>query len=240
MLVTERPRIGAIDDSHSFLHDNPFVIRGYRLHFRSPRQVWKSLLLLHNETFNIWSHLLGLLLFGCLFGYCLFAPDMPAQPLLEELHRTFTSSEEASVNPEDPVASNPYKGFAFKLRLEPPARWPVLIFIVSAILCFACSTTYHLFNCHSPATKSVLVRLDYGGISFLVAGSFYPYVYYLFYCEEQVTWVYLTGISTACGAAFVVAMFPFFQKPRYLTFRGILFLVIGLLGVIPFVHTFFL
>jgi len=39
------------------------ILSGYRIHFYSYRGLFKSAFMCHNETFNIWSHFLGKLMF---------------------------------------------------------------------------------------------------------------------------------------------------------------------------------
>ncbi len=38
---------------------NQHITQGYRLNHKSPFQIVRSLFVLHNETINIWSHLIG-------------------------------------------------------------------------------------------------------------------------------------------------------------------------------------
>lgn len=61
-------------------------------------------------------------------------------------------------------------------------KWPVLIHLISALFCLSCSTTYHWFSAYSSKVGDVLSRLDYAGISVLVAGSCFPPYYYMFCC----------------------------------------------------------
>nr|XP_043874123.1 progestin and adipoQ receptor family member 3-like [Solea senegalensis]XP_043874124.1 progestin and adipoQ receptor family member 3-like [Solea senegalensis] len=51
-----------------FLRENPYITDGYRAYLPS-RLCISSLFILSNETVNIWSHLLGFLLFFCLGVY---------------------------------------------------------------------------------------------------------------------------------------------------------------------------
>lgn len=63
------PETAFIGDYHSaphYLKDNDKIHTGYRINFNSKRQLFKSLFMLHNESVNIWSHLLPLLLFSVL------------------------------------------------------------------------------------------------------------------------------------------------------------------------------
>eukprot|EP01083_Nonionella_stella_P159882 522041_1 len=54
-----------------FLADNPHIINGYRRR-SSVSQCIKSVFRIHNETFNIWSHFLGAILFAVLFARLMF------------------------------------------------------------------------------------------------------------------------------------------------------------------------
>ena len=60
---------------------------------------------------------------------------------------------------------------------------PIYIFMLSALVCMSCSTLYHLFSAHSEKVHVVTARLDYAGISILICGSYYPGIYYLYFCH---------------------------------------------------------
>jgi adiponectin receptor len=45
------------------VRDNEFLESGYRINYRGFLGVLSTLFKCHNETFNVWSHLLGKLLF---------------------------------------------------------------------------------------------------------------------------------------------------------------------------------
>ncbi|CAN8000452.1 unnamed protein product, partial [Ixodes hexagonus] len=51
------------DEAPAFLRQNPFIRGGYRV-FYSPKQCLRSLFEWNNETLNIWTHLVGVLLFS--------------------------------------------------------------------------------------------------------------------------------------------------------------------------------
>ena len=53
----------------AFLQDNEFILRGYRIGFNTRPKILKSLFLLHNETVNVWSHLIGVIVFLGLLIY---------------------------------------------------------------------------------------------------------------------------------------------------------------------------
>ena len=62
-------------------------------------------------------------------------------------------------------------------------RWPLFIMLSAAIVCFSFSTTLHWFYIYSKELYSLLCRLDYAGITFLIPGSCYPPYFYFYYCH---------------------------------------------------------
>jgi len=62
---------------------------------------------------------------------------------------------------------------------------PLFIHMVCAIICMGSSAVFHLFSAHSEIAHKTLARLDYAGISIMIAGSNTPPIYYSFYCEEM-------------------------------------------------------
>lgn len=59
------PYIGDIDDPNidDFVVDNLYLKTGFRIGMNTYKQAARSLFMVHNETMNIWSHLLGALSF---------------------------------------------------------------------------------------------------------------------------------------------------------------------------------
>jgi len=55
--------IGTIEEAEQFYRVNPYILTGYRVNFNSFRRLFRSLFMLHNETINIWTHLIGGLIF---------------------------------------------------------------------------------------------------------------------------------------------------------------------------------
>jgi hypothetical protein len=52
----------AVEDIPDWLKDNPYILRGYRAHL-DWRQCLRSMFKIHNETLNVWTHVLGALFF---------------------------------------------------------------------------------------------------------------------------------------------------------------------------------
>ena len=61
--------IGTYEDAPDFIQDNEYIKTGYILHCNTFKKTFKSLFMWHNETINIWSHLLGALFFFALIFY---------------------------------------------------------------------------------------------------------------------------------------------------------------------------
>ena len=76
-----------------------------------------------------------------------------------------------------PVLSDPLKTQYYLTKV------PLYLHIAGAICCLGFSATFHLFKDHSLQFSESLARLDYAGISLMIAGSNMPPLYYSFYCQ---------------------------------------------------------
>lgn len=56
--------------------------------------------------------------------------------------------------------------------------------MLGAVCCLGCSALFHLFKEHSEKVCRSLNRVDYAGISVLIAASNTPPIYYSFFCED--------------------------------------------------------
>ncbi|TFK49074.1 HlyIII-domain-containing protein [Heliocybe sulcata] len=194
--------------------DNEYILTGYRRALRSYRGCLASVFgYLHNETVNIHSHLIG----AALFVYILCTRD--------SAHTTTTWRDDA----------------VFTISLS------------SAIFCLLGSAGMHTFSCHSepvrlssyvpgivsPRPPQVCARghaLDYTGIVVLIVGSFFPCIYYGFYCEPRLQWLYLSIISiSGIGAAWIV-LDPEYSRPTHRGARTRVFIALGVSAVLPVSH----
>ena len=114
---------------------------------------------------NIWTHLLGTLLFVSLI-YITFAIPVKDQVMVNASIKDIINSE------LDIIHNN---------QLESIPRWPIVIFLFSAIICLGNSTLFHMFLCVSHIVKNILQTIDYCGIAILISGSYVPVIYYTFY-----------------------------------------------------------
>ncbi|GJJ73392.1 adiponectin receptor [Entomortierella parvispora] len=187
-------------DLPPWMKDNPAILTGYRRPTFSYRQALISLGYLHNESVNIWSHLLGAVAFLIVAPISYFK----IIGVMETIHWTDIAVFYA--------------------------------FLAGAIICLSMSASFHTFCCHSEGVSSQWNRCDYVGIVFLIVGSFYPAIFYAFYCHQTFQIMYIAMISTFGAATIVVVLRPKFRTPQFRWVRSGLFLAMGLSGLFPVVH----
>ena len=115
-------------------------------------------------------------------------------------------------------------------------RWPFYVFMGGSMFCLLASAICHLFTCHSEKLAIFLMRIDYAGIATMIATSFFPPIYYVFQCEPIWQWIYLGMISTMGVITVGVLFAPSLQSGKYRPFRAMLFMSMGMSGIIPAMH----
>lgn len=175
---------------------NPYIEYGYRKP-TSLVSTFVSLFTIHNESMNVWSHLIG---FVCVIitGYII----------------TFDIFQSENYQILEIIALEAY--------------------ISCAAICLLFSSVYHWFGCYSEVYHLCLLRFDLTGIGLLVTGSFFPGVYYGFYCTpviQMIHWgltiiVFLIGLSV-----------PFINiKINGIAIRPYILASLVCIGIIPFIH----
>ncbi|KDQ58613.1 hypothetical protein JAAARDRAFT_206498 [Jaapia argillacea MUCL 33604] len=110
------------------------------------------------------------------------------------------------------------------------------IFLSSAVFCLLASATMHSCACHSKEVQVGCHALDYSGIVVLIVGSFFPCIYYGFYCDPHLQKLYLSIITVSgLGAAFIV-LNPEYSRPTHRGARTKVFIALGLSAVLPVTH----
>ena len=339
--------IGTFQDAPKFIQDNEYIKYGYILNCNTYSKTFKSLFICHNETVNIWSHLLSGIFFIFLIWYTAnFISNFKSQlenvrkdislleknsNFLNDYHLKINISSPRYINSivnsirdmkmdlekfnykniyknslkqisllnisqtnlteysNDNFDNNTYvnnkdkrlnisyisKMFSYKTNLiclkedvidliilenkknfeldldlektldikERPikklAKWPLYIIVISAILCFIFSASFHSIGNMSATHHNILNRFDYGGISLLISGSCYPPYYYFFYFAQTLKIFYLSEITVFGIGTFLYSLTDDFNKPERRSLRGILFLIFGLCTGIPVLHMAF-
>ncbi|KAK4158072.1 hemolysin-III related-domain-containing protein [Chaetomidium leptoderma] len=198
--ATALSRLIPWDDLPAWRRDNPSILHGYRQTSNSLSASLGSLLYLHNESVNIWTHLVGAVVFllGGAYLHGLVAPRY------------------ASATPGDVLA------FA--------------CFFAGAFACLGMSATYHTLCNHSAEVAKWGNKLDYTGIVFLIVGSFVPALWYGFFCRPGLLTGYLGAIVLLGSGCLVVSWFEHFRTPVWRPYRTLMFVGLGLSGVVPIIH----
>ena len=61
--------LGTFEEAEKFMQDNEYIREGYILNCNTFKRTLRSLLMIHNETVNVWSHLVGAIFFIFLIWY---------------------------------------------------------------------------------------------------------------------------------------------------------------------------
>ena len=161
--ITKQPKIKHKLLTHSevplWCSHNPFLLTGFRPITGSVQLCVESLGYVHNETVNMYSHL------------------VPA---------VITLTRAAFIH--------------LYLRAHyPNALWADLLafylHLGVSTFCFAMSTAYHVFLCHSELYADFWGRLDYLAILLQLIGSMMSGTYLGFYCEQRLRRIYWTMVG---------------------------------------------
>lgn len=227
-----------------YMKDNEYILHYYRANWPL-KQALLSVFRWHNETLNVWTHLIGFFLFLGLTLANLMQPQV--SDLLGLFTRSLASSADQNVshNFKDLFLGTPLPmdlNHQAPLKMEVqssdlgPARWPFFVFLGGSMFCLLSSSICHLFSCHSHTLNLFLLRIDYVGITVMIITSFFPQIYYVFLCDPLWQFIYLGGI-TAMGFFTIVTMLsPALTTSKYRAFRAMLFCSMGLFGIIPAIH----
>ena len=74
----------------------------------------------------------------------------------------------------------------------------------------------------------------------LTVGSFYPAVYYGFYCDPITARFWLVLLTVAGASAAYAVLSPTYSTPAYRRTRAYLFIALGLGGALPIIHAMIL
>lgn len=223
-----RFRLVSWDDLPHWQRDNHYIISGYVPATSSISGCIQSLTYLHNESVNIYTHLIPSLtvIFSCSFLVFLvlfFSYELSILPS--------PSSSPTSLDTLSSSSPNLY-------LLSDNAAF--LIFGLGLATCLGLSATFHTLKSHSHAIATFGNKLDYLGIVFLIVSSMISLVNYSFadlIYHRLFFWGLTLFLGSACG---VVSLNSKFRTPDWRPFRASMFVAFGLSGVFPVLSGLFI
>ncbi|KAL0340169.1 UNVERIFIED_CONTAM: Heptahelical transmembrane protein 2 [Sesamum radiatum] len=229
-----------------YLKDNEFIRDYYRCEWPL-KDVVLSIFSLHNETFNIWTHLLGFMIFMGMMMMSLTEKmsieNVMATLFGERSDGWLTSKTIYRSNASDAFFTDSYVGMIARSPILHASKdsdsvplWPWLVFLVGAMTCLIFSTVSHLFACHSQRFYYFFWRLDYTGIALMIICSFFAPIYYAFSDHPYWRFCYLSSITLVGFLVVVTLLAPALSSSHFRSLRAGLFLFMGFLGVIPATH----
>lgn len=210
---TLQPRLAAFHELHGkdswrYLADNDYIKTGYRVN-HTVSDALASLFRVHNESINVWTHLIGAIAFGILLCLIALWAHLPG------------FDPEAGHHAHDSSA---------------PARWPIAVFVASAMVCLAGSATFHLLHVVSRDLLDWLQSIDYGGIAILIAGSTVPIVEYGWACSPRIAATYIVACVAIAAVTAFVGGSKTFRSAAWRPLRVACFIATGCFGVVPWAH----
>ncbi|KAK4344380.1 hypothetical protein RND71_037474 [Anisodus tanguticus] len=220
-----------------YMKDNEFIMNYYRANWPL-KEAFFSIFRWHNETLNVWTHLIGFILFMVL---TIANAEHISQlaDFMTMFIRNSPTSGDANISHNSKVFS---QGQHLQLDITlsesatNEATWPFYVFLAGAMFCLLSSSICHLFSCHSKKLNLFLVQMDYVGITIMIITSFFPPMYYIFQCSPHWQIVYLTGITILGICTIITLLFPVFSSGKYRLFRAGLFMSMGCFGIFPAIH----
>lgn len=190
-------------------NENPFILTGYRnrLNFLD---CMRSLFLLHNETINIWSHLLGFAFFAGLFVHDLVLV-IPA----------VTDDGKTVITKTD-----------FLVLMILLICYQATMVLSSLYHTFECHA--------SEKVADTCFSLDILGITLGLMATYLSGIYYAFWCEPNWRDFYLLTVGgifvLASAVQFIPAKYLFESEEKQSKFRTRLFVLWAVYGIVPTIH----
>ena len=114
--------------------------------------------------------------------------------------------------------------------------WPIVLFLLTAVFCLGSSTIFHWFHPKNPSVCKILNRIDLAGVSILIYGSSIAALFYSFYCQMNLFWIYFTIMTIACSTIFGISMMDWFYLNKYKALRTYVYIFLGLLSGVAMLH----
>ncbi|KAI1321144.1 hypothetical protein EDD11_007710, partial [Mortierella claussenii] len=193
--------------------ENKYILSGYRF-LSSKTQCFQSIFYVHNESGNIWTHLLGFFYFLAV-GIYFFSGSNPY----------FSTPVSTPLRNLPYVPADGYDKLVF------------LVFFLAVYKCLLMSSLWHTFaQIAHESTMKCMACLDYVGISVLIAASVVVTEYYGFYCEAVFRNSYIAATALFGVAGVVIPWLSWFDQKETRWLRITFFLSMAASALLPVFH----
>lgn len=110
------------------------------------------------------------------------------------------------------------------------------VYYICVVVCFALSTIFHIFSDHGPDIHRFGNELDHLGIVLVMWGTGVTGLYFTFYCQPMLQFVYFVALCVAGLGCDIFTMQPKFRQPTYRTVRFLTYCFLGFSIFVPFFH----
>ncbi|KAG0077538.1 hypothetical protein BGZ92_001879 [Podila epicladia] len=194
---------------------NKYILSGYRF-LSSNYECFRSIFYIHNESGNIWTHLVGFFYFLVVGIYFFFSGSNPylSRPPSEDAFIPF-------------VPADGYDKIIF------------LVYFMAVYKCLLMSSLWHTFaHIAHEKTMRCMACLDYVGISVLIAASGIVTEFYGFYCDSFFRNTYIMATSIFGIAGVVVPWLSWFDRKETRMMRIMFFVSMAASMLLPVFHLF--
>lgn len=201
------------NDLPDWQKDNNYIRHGYVRETNSWPKTFRSLSYLHNETVNIFTHMLP----GSLFPLALLAwIPFETGNFLSLPHQLIDIPRFDDTGTTDTIIFS--------------------IFFFGFISCLSLSAAFHTIKCHSHNVMAFGNSLDYAGIVIMIATSLAGIIFYALCDFPKARISFLTLNCAFATAAMFTTFDPKFRTAQYRPFRTAVFIAFGLSGALPIAY----
>ncbi|EGC37047.1 hypothetical protein DICPUDRAFT_46764 [Dictyostelium purpureum] len=204
------------------LSENEYILSGFRLETKNSYiECTKSMFTLHNDTLNIWTHLVGAIIYLVLLFKSINIINYNNNNNINNSTNDFQSYINNNLNSDEKQTLN---------FIDLPSNFNFLFFLFSCFLCFTSSTIYHTYRSHSIPVFRKTLMLDVSSIGFLILSSVCLIIDSELSCWPSFKKVYLSLFLILIIIALL--LLPKIMREKRYGFRTLIFSILALQGIV--------